>query len=60
VIARLHREIVRALGTPAMQARFAKAGARLVGNSPDEFAAQIRAERESWGEIIRSAKITPL
>jgi tripartite-type tricarboxylate transporter receptor subunit TctC len=60
VIARLHREIVRALGTPTMQARFAKAGARLVGNSPDEFAEQIRAERESWGAIIRSAKIAPL
>ena len=59
IVARLHQEIVRALATPAMQARFAKAGARLVGNSPDEFAAQIRAERASWGEIIRAAKISP-
>jgi tripartite-type tricarboxylate transporter receptor subunit TctC len=42
-----------------MQARFAKVGARLVGNTPDEFAAQIRAERASWGDIIRDAKITP-
>jgi tripartite-type tricarboxylate transporter receptor subunit TctC len=37
--------------------RFAKTGARLVGNTPDEFAAQIRAERTSWGEIIRAAGI---
>jgi tripartite-type tricarboxylate transporter receptor subunit TctC len=59
VIARLHQEVVRALATPAMQARFAKVGARLVGNTPDEFAAQIRAERASWGDIIRDAKITP-
>jgi tripartite-type tricarboxylate transporter receptor subunit TctC len=58
IVARLHQEIVRALATPAMQARFAKVGARLVGNTPDEFASQIRAERASWGEIIRAAKIT--
>jgi tripartite-type tricarboxylate transporter receptor subunit TctC len=57
VVARLHQEIVRALATPAMQMRFAKTGARLVGNTPDEFAAQIRAERTSWGEIIRAAGI---
>jgi tripartite-type tricarboxylate transporter receptor subunit TctC len=57
IIARLHQEVVRALATPAMQARFAKVGARLVGNTPAEFAAQIRAERASWGEIIRAAGI---
>ncbi len=57
VVARLHQDVVRALATPAMQARFAKLGARLVGNTPEEFAAQIRAERASWGEIIRAAGI---
>jgi tripartite-type tricarboxylate transporter receptor subunit TctC len=58
IVARLHQEVVRALATPAMQERFAKLGARLVGNTPDAFAAQIRAERASWGDIIRDAKIT--
>ena len=58
VVARLHAEIVKALKVPAMQERFAKTGARLVGNSPEEFAAQIRAERRSWGEIIRAAGIS--
>ena len=57
VIARLHKEIVTALQTPAMQERFAKSGARLVGNSPDEFATQIRVERAKWGEIIKAANI---
>jgi tripartite-type tricarboxylate transporter receptor subunit TctC len=57
IVARLHKEIVAALRTPAMQERFAKSGARLVGNSPDEFAAQIRTERVKWGEIIRAANI---
>jgi tripartite-type tricarboxylate transporter receptor subunit TctC len=57
IIARLRQEVVRALATPAMQARFAKLGARLVGNAPDEFAAQIHAERASWGEVIHAAGI---
>ncbi|HZO45427.1 MAG TPA: tripartite tricarboxylate transporter substrate binding protein [Xanthobacteraceae bacterium] len=58
IVARLHKEIVAALRDPAMQERFAKSGARLVGNSPQEFAAQIRTERAQWGEIIKAAGIT--
>jgi tripartite-type tricarboxylate transporter receptor subunit TctC len=58
ILARLHTEIVRAVQAPAMQARFAQTGARLVGNSRHDFAAQIRDERANWGEIIRSAKIS--
>jgi tripartite-type tricarboxylate transporter receptor subunit TctC len=57
VVARLHKEIAAAVRGPVLQERFAKAGARLVGNSPSEFAAQIRAERTKWGEIIRAANI---
>src|SRR5262245_31396073 len=58
VIARLHNEIAAAVRTPAMQERFAKSGARLVGNTPAQFAAQIRDERIRWGEIIKAAKIS--
>lgn len=58
VVDRLHKEIVAALRQPAMQERFKKSGARLVGNSPAEFAAQIAAERVKWGKVIRAANIT--
>ncbi|CAN0382050.1 unnamed protein product, partial [Phaeothamnion confervicola] len=57
IVARLHKEIAAAVRTPAMQERFAKTGARLVGDSPTEFAAQIRVERAKWGEIIKAANI---
>jgi tripartite-type tricarboxylate transporter receptor subunit TctC len=57
IVERLHREIAKAVRSTAMQERFAKSGARLVGNSPAEFAAQIRTERERWGEIIKAANI---
>ena len=48
-----------ALRKPAIAERIASSGARAVGNSPEAFAAQIRAERAMWGEIIRAANIAP-
>jgi tripartite-type tricarboxylate transporter receptor subunit TctC len=59
IVARLHKEIAAAVRTEVMQQRFSKTGARLVGDSPEHFAAQIRAERVRWGEIIKAANITP-
>jgi tripartite-type tricarboxylate transporter receptor subunit TctC len=42
-----------------MQERFSKSGARLLGSSPREFAAQIQTERVQWGKIIKAANIAP-
>jgi tripartite-type tricarboxylate transporter receptor subunit TctC len=57
IVERLHKEIAAAVRNPVMQERFAKTGARLVGNSPQQFATQIRDERKRWGEIIKAAGI---
>ncbi len=57
IVARLHKAIADAVRTPAMQERFAKSGAQLVGDTPEQFAAQIRAESKSWGDIIKAANI---
>ena len=59
VVAKLYKAIAAALAQPAVRERFAKTGARLLGNSPDEFAQQIKSDRKMWGEIIKSAGITP-
>ncbi len=59
IVDRLHKAIAAAVRTTAMQERFSKSGAQLVGDSPTEFAAQIRAERAKWGEIIKAANIKP-
>jgi tripartite-type tricarboxylate transporter receptor subunit TctC len=58
IVARLHGDIVKALRVPALRDRFAATGARLVGNSPEQFDRQIRAERKQWGEIIAAADIS--
>jgi tripartite-type tricarboxylate transporter receptor subunit TctC len=59
IVERLHKDIAAALRKPALQERFAKSGARLLGNSPAEFAQQIVYDRKMWGEIIRAADIKP-
>ena len=57
VVERLAAETAKAVQEPEMQARFEKLGARLVGNSPAQFAALVEAERKRWGEVIRAAGI---
>jgi tripartite-type tricarboxylate transporter receptor subunit TctC len=57
VVERLATETAKALQDPELQARFGQLGARLVGNTPQEFARLIVEERARWGEVIRSAGI---
>jgi tripartite-type tricarboxylate transporter receptor subunit TctC len=59
IVERLHKEIAAAVQKSAMKERFAKSGARLLGNSPAEFAQQIKHDRQMWGDIIRAADIKP-
>ncbi len=53
----LYREIVKAVKSPDVKARFDLLGFEVVANTPDEFAAQIRAEIPKWGKVIKDAKI---
>jgi tripartite-type tricarboxylate transporter receptor subunit TctC len=46
VLARVHEAVKKALAEPDVASRMRQAGAAPVGNSPQEFAAQIRAEVE--------------
>jgi tripartite-type tricarboxylate transporter receptor subunit TctC len=57
IVKRLHAEIAKAVRQPSMQRFTSESGARLVGNSPEEFAALIVDERKKWGEIVKAANI---
>jgi tripartite-type tricarboxylate transporter receptor subunit TctC len=57
IIQRLHREIAKAVRLASMQRFTTQSGARMVGNSPEEFAALIVEERKKWGAIIKAANI---
>jgi tripartite-type tricarboxylate transporter receptor subunit TctC len=57
VIDKIHRETVRVLALPEIQASLRTLGLDLIGNSPKEFADVIKAETPQWATVIRSAGI---
>jgi tripartite-type tricarboxylate transporter receptor subunit TctC len=57
VIDKLHRETVRVLALPQVQASLRTLGLDIIGNSPEEFANVIKAETPQWATVIRSAGI---
>lgn len=57
VIAKLHSEIVNMLKVPDVQQRLASEGADPVGNSPAEFAAQVKGDLAKWGKVARESGI---
>jgi tripartite-type tricarboxylate transporter receptor subunit TctC len=59
VIRTLHRELVRAFNAPDIKEQVINTGSSVAADSPEEFAAFIRAENEKWAKVIREAKIKP-
>jgi tripartite-type tricarboxylate transporter receptor subunit TctC len=57
VVRRLNAELVKALNAPDVRAALVAQGADPVGNSPEAFAAFIRAESARWGKVVRAAGI---
>ena len=57
VFARLHKEIMQALARPDVRERLAGIGLDPVGNSPPEFAAQIKADIAKWRKVIQDVGI---
>lgn len=60
VIARLHEEAQKAVTAPAAREKFAALGMEAITLTPDEFAAQIRAETPKWAELIKRVGIAPI
>jgi tripartite-type tricarboxylate transporter receptor subunit TctC len=57
IVRLLNREIVKILNLPAMKERLVGLGYEPVGNTPEEYAEQIRSEIARWANVIRSAGI---
>ena len=57
IIVKLHTDAITALNTPAVKQRYAQLGATVVGSTPAELAAHLKAEMERWGPIIKAAGI---
>lgn len=57
VIQALHLELVRAYTAPEVKQQLHGGGAYAAADTPEEFAAFVRAEKEKWGRVIREAGI---
>jgi tripartite-type tricarboxylate transporter receptor subunit TctC len=56
-VTRLHAELVAVLTEPEVRARLAQLAAEPVGNSPDAFAADLKAGRDRMARLVREANI---
>ena len=52
---KLHAEVVRILKIPEIRDKLSQQGADPVGNSPEEFAAYIRAETTKWAKVVKAS-----
>ncbi len=55
VVARLHKATVEALNDPAVRKSLVDLGVDIVGNTPEEFAAYIKAEIPKWTAIVKAS-----
>lgn len=57
IVAQLSREVARIVHLPDVKARLSAIGYVPVGNTPEEFAAIIKADIAKWEKVIREAGI---
>lgn len=55
IVRKLHAEMAAILKSPDVGQRLTSAGLDPVGNTPEEFAAFIRAEKKKWAEAVNFA-----
>jgi len=55
IVEKLYMEASRAVRAPELERRMQAEGADVVGNPPQEFAAQVRAEYEKWRSLVAKA-----
>ena len=55
IIKRLNAEIVKILHMPEVNERLAGLGAEIVADSPEEFAALVKAEVVKWAEVVKQS-----
>jgi tripartite-type tricarboxylate transporter receptor subunit TctC len=57
IVRRMNAEVVKALKTPEVEKRLDELGAVPAPSSPEEFAAILKREGQTWGKLIREKKI---
>jgi tripartite-type tricarboxylate transporter receptor subunit TctC len=55
VVRKIHGETVKALAQPDIRAKFTDLGLDVVGSTPDQLAAIMRAEIPKWAKVVKDS-----
>ena len=59
IIARLHKESMRAIAAPDIRDRMSAEGAEFVGDTSEQFTAFIKSEIAKWGKAVKASGAKP-
>lgn len=59
IITRIHRDAARAVGMNDVRERMAADGTEMVGDTPEQVTAFVKAEIEKWGKAVRASGAKP-
>ena len=59
LLARLHAAVAKTTSNPELRAKASADGFELIGNTPEEFSAQLKRDIEVAGRLVKAAKIEP-
>jgi len=57
IVERLQKELAVVLQSAFVKERYATLGIEPVGNTPEEFGAQVRADLARWGKVVKDANV---
>lgn len=57
IVRKVNADMITILGEPAMKAKLAPLGIEAAGSTPQQLAADARAETELWGQVIKATGI---
>lgn len=57
IVDRLQAEVKKILDSPDFAARLAEQGLSGIGNTPEQFAAVLRAEQDKWAKLVTDRKL---
>ena len=59
IVKKMHADTVAVLAEPAIKDKLQQVGVMVIGSTPEQLAAQLKAETELWGPVIKAAGIKP-